>query len=116
MNSKSGAVRRPAERQALAAKVSRDIEANPAADWSVDIMAASIGMSPFHFIRSFKATMGLTPYAFVRHVRLREATRLLTSTRRPILEVALECGFADLSTFNHAFRANFGRTPTEYRR
>ena len=32
-----------------------------------------------------------------------------------ILDIALDCGFGDVSNFNRAFRAEFGVTPRAYR-
>lgn len=58
---------------------------------------------------------GLTPYAFVRQARLREAVRLLLESDFTIARVAAEAGFSDLSTFNHAFKRAFGRSPARFR-
>jgi len=78
-------------------------------------LAASAGMSPHHFLRVFRRLTGMTPYQYLLSARMRRAALELGSTRRPVLEVALEAGFGDLSTFNHRFRAAFGLTPTQYR-
>lgn len=48
--------------------------------------------------------------------RLETAAALLRHSNLPILEVALRCGFGDLSNFHHAFRRKFHRTPHRYRR
>jgi AraC-like DNA-binding protein len=51
----------------------------------------------------------------VRRSRLREAaTRLLTG-RAKVLDIVLECGFDDVSSFNRAFRAEFGVSPRLFR-
>jgi AraC family transcriptional regulator len=47
--------------------------------------------------------------------RLRRAALALASSRRPVIAIALDSGFADLSTFNKTFRVAFGLTPTRYR-
>jgi AraC family transcriptional regulator len=47
--------------------------------------------------------------------RLRRTALALASSHRPIIAVALDSGFADLSTFNKTFRVAFGLTPTQYR-
>ncbi|NIM18801.1 MAG: helix-turn-helix domain-containing protein, partial [Candidatus Latescibacteria bacterium] len=36
--------------------------------------------------------------------------------RTPVLTIALDVGFRSLSSFNTAFRAHYGKTPTGYRR
>jgi len=61
--------------------------------------------------------MGLpAPLALIEQVRLDLATRLLLETDRAILEIALETGFASLSSFYRAFRRSFGISPGHWRR
>lgn len=78
-------------------------------------MAARAGMSKYHFLRVFRRLAGVTPHQYLISARLRRAALALTSSRRPIIAVALDAGFGDLSTFNKTFRAAFGLTPTQYR-
>ncbi len=78
-------------------------------------MAAVAGMSKYHFLRVFRRLTGMTPHQYLISVRLRRAALALTSSRRPVIAVALDAGFGDLSTFNKTFRAAFGLTPTRYR-
>jgi AraC-like DNA-binding protein len=72
-------------------------------------------LSPYHFLRTFRALTGVTPHQYLLRVRLRNAALRLASDSQSILDVALECGFGDLSTFNHAFRAEFHISPRQYR-
>ena len=78
-------------------------------------MAAIAGMSKYHFLRVFRRLTGLTPHQYLISARLRRAALALASSRRPVIAVALDAGFGDLSTFNSRFRATFGLTPTQYR-
>jgi len=78
-------------------------------------MAAVAGMSKYHFLRVFRRLTGVTPHRYLISARLRRAALALTSSRRPVIAVALDAGFGDLSTFNKTFRAVFGLTPTRYR-
>lgn len=82
---------------------------------SLEELSALVGISPYHFLRTFKQVVGLTPHQFLLRRRLREAALRLRTTREPVLDIALDVGFADLSNFNHTFRAAFGTTPTKYR-
>jgi AraC-like DNA-binding protein len=52
---------------------------------------------------------------FLHHYRLREAAARLTAEDRPILTIALECGYGSIGPFNRAFKHRFGVTPTAYR-
>jgi AraC-like DNA-binding protein len=78
-------------------------------------LAARAGLSKYHFLRVFRRLAGVTPHQYLLGARLRRAARGLTTSRRPVVEIALDCGFGDLSTFNHHFRRAFGKTPTRYR-
>lgn len=79
-------------------------------------MAALAHISPAYFSRLFRKTTGKTFGEFLTEVRLGHVCRLLTETTLPIVEVAYESGFRNLSAFNRRFRANYGCTPREYRK
>ena len=78
-------------------------------------MAAMAGLSRHHFLRSFRRLIGMTPYRYLLRVRMARAARRLAATRDPVIAIALEAGFGDLSTFNARFRVIFGTTPSKYR-
>jgi AraC-like DNA-binding protein len=82
---------------------------------SIEELSAIVGISPYHFLRAFKQVAGLTPHQFILRRRLREAALRLRTTAEPVLDIALDAGFGDLSNFNHTFRSAFGTTPTHYR-
>ena len=54
---------------------------------------------------------------FLNHYRVVEARRLLCDQDRDdkLITIALDSGFASLASFNRAFRAIEGRTPSDYR-
>jgi AraC family transcriptional regulator len=47
---------------------------------------------------------------------LRRAAMRLIAEPSQVLDIALESGFGDVSNFNHAFRAEFGVSPSRYRK
>jgi AraC family transcriptional regulator len=93
----------------------RLVESDAARPLELKEMAAVAGMSKYHFLRVFRRLTGVTPHRYLISARLRRAAFALTSSRRPVIAVALDAGFGDLSTFNKTFRAVFGLTPTQYR-
>jgi len=78
-------------------------------------LAREAALSPFHFLRTFERLTGVTPHQYILRARLREAALRLAAEPAKILDIALDCGFADLSNFNRAFRAEFGVNPRAYR-
>ena len=93
----------------------RLVESDAARPLELKAMAAAAGMSKYHFLRVFRRLTGMTPHRYLISVRLRRAALALASSRRPVIAIALDAGFGDLSTFNKTFRAVFDLTPTQYR-
>lgn len=93
----------------------REIEREPSAERELHTLAAGAELSAFQFLRAFRRLTGTTPHQYLLRARLRESAALLRVTDRKIVEIALGCGFNDLSNFNHAFRAEFGVSPRAYR-
>ena len=77
--------------------------------------ADAAGISDRHLQRLFSTELAMTPREFAQRVRMRRAETLLRETRLPIGSIAVACGYGGASDFNRAFRAQFGRTPTEHR-
>ncbi len=93
----------------------RLVESDTSQPLELKAMAAVAGMSKYHFLRVFRRLTGLTPHQYLISARMRRAALALASSRRPVIAVALDAGFGDLSTFNRTFRTVFGLTPTQYR-
>ena len=93
----------------------RYMAAHSAASHTVAGLAGMAKLSPFHFLRSFKATTGVTPHQWLLRARLRAAAEKLATTRAPVTNIALDVGFEDLSNFTRTFRTEFGSSPREYR-
>jgi AraC-like DNA-binding protein len=72
-------------------------------------------LSPYHFLRTFEALTGTTPHQYLLRMRLRRAAFRLRTERAKILDIALGCGFGDVSNFNRSFRAEFTMSPRVYR-
>ena len=79
-------------------------------------LARTARLSPYHFLRTFEGLTGITPHQYLLRLRLRRASVRLFSEKRKIAEIALDCGFGDISNFNRAFRGEFGMSPRTYRR
>ena len=78
--------------------------------------AAAAGMEPENFGRFFRKYMGRSFTEHLAALRIDTAARMLLDGTRPVSEIALETGFANLSNFNRLFRKFRGMTPRECRR
>ena len=78
-------------------------------------LAVRADMSPFHFLRVYRRVTGQTPHRHVLATRLRHAARRLRTSSNRIADIALECGFGDLSHFNASFVSHFRVSPGAYR-
>ncbi len=96
-------------------QVLRLIDEAPERDMSLDRLAQHAGLSPYHFLRTFERATGATPHQYVLRARLRAAAERLADEPAKIIDVALDCGFDDVSNFNRAFRNEFSMTPRAYR-
>ncbi|GLP98030.1 helix-turn-helix domain-containing protein [Paraferrimonas sedimenticola] len=82
----------------------------------VEDLAAQANLSPSHFAVLFKRTMGLSPMQFVLNYRLEQAKQLLTKSDKPLIDIAISCGFSDQAHFSRQFKSEQNETPSNYRK
>lgn len=105
----------PPNAEARVTEIVRRIERYPDDALALAGMAEEAGLSAYHFLRTFERLTGVTPHQYVLRTRLREAALRLAEEPAGVGEIAFDCGFGDVSNFNHAFRAEFGVSPRAYR-
>lgn len=91
------------------------IETNFKEKFSLEKLAFSVKLSPFHFSRLFKKETGYSPYEYIIRTRLNQAKTLLKTTGLNIKEIAYEVGFNSESNFVHTFHKKVKLTPKEFR-
>ena len=80
------------------------------------------GMAKIYFLnekylgRIFFQQTGVSFHQYLNQVRLKHCARLLRSTNKSVLEIALCCGFGNVTYCNRLFREQFGCTPGQYRK
>jgi AraC-like DNA-binding protein len=78
--------------------------------------ARLVHLSEGAFSRFFRLHTGKTFPRFVNELRVGRACRLLTESEKNVTQVALECGFTNLSNFNRQFLRLKGLSPRTFRR
>ncbi|MFA5206463.1 MAG: AraC family transcriptional regulator [Lentisphaeria bacterium] len=78
-------------------------------------LARHAACSQAHLCREFRRHLQQTPTDHVNRRRCVAAAQRLTQTRDTLFAIARDLGFTSLSHFHRLFRAQYGRTPAEYR-
>jgi AraC-like DNA-binding protein len=81
---------------------------------SIDEIARQAAMSPYHFIRQFRALFGETPHQFRMRIRLEHAKRLLVADV-PVTDMCVQLGYSSLGSFSTLFAQHCGLAPSIYR-
>ena len=82
---------------------------------SVSAIAEEVGMSDSRLSTEFKKVYRMTPLEHITRARMQRARRLLRTTDMPVKDIAVECGYYDISGFNRRFKAYTGMTPQQYK-
>nr|WP_207425675.1 hybrid sensor histidine kinase/response regulator transcription factor [Pedobacter sp. SYSU D00535] len=84
------------------------------AEFNIELVAETVGMSRSAFFKKFKSLTNMAPVEFVRETRLKHARKLFDAGERNVAEVAYASGFNNPKYFSTCFKAEFNQTPTEY--
>lgn len=79
-------------------------------------LAEALNVSYRSMARKFKAETGLTVSEKLAEIRLNHAKRSLLSTRLPLYDIAVSCGYDNEFYFSKKFKQKEKLTPSEYRR
>ncbi len=77
--------------------------------------AAYAGFSASYLSRIFRQYAGIGYVEYLNLLRVSRASELLQETGRKVIDVAGECGFGNIRTFNRVFLKYTGRTPSDWR-
>jgi transcriptional regulator GlxA family with amidase domain len=78
-------------------------------------LARRVHLSPWYFIRLFKAETSVTPKQYLLGSRMKHAEALLGGSFLSVKEVAANVGFEDRSHFSRDFKKINGQAPTDFR-
>jgi len=99
----------------LLQKAIRYIHEHYAGEISLESISEHLNVSPFYFSRIFSRLTGLTFKSYVNRYRIEKANNLIQTTTRPITDIAYECGFSSIRTFNRVYKMINGKTPSSGR-
>jgi AraC-like DNA-binding protein len=88
----------------------------PSHRWTIPELADKVGASRSLVAERFAQFLGEPPLTYLARWRLQLAARLLQTTQKTILHVAIDVGYDSEAAFNRAFKREFGLPPAQYRR
>lgn len=92
------------------------IHRHPTQPWSVENLAAEVGMSRSGFAARFMDLVGEPPMQYVRKWRFQIATGWLQDFDMPLAEMAHSLGYESEASFSRAYKRFTGNTPGSVRR
>jgi len=84
--------------------------------WTVEEMAALVGLGTTAFNEKVKSYTGFSPINYLINIRISEAIKLLKKPESNVTEIALDTGFYSSQHFSTTFKKLTGYTPSEFRK
>ena len=84
-------------------------------EFSVETMAAEVGMARTTLYKKLMAITGQGPAEFIRTIRIKRGRALLETSQMQVTEIAYAVGFTTVKSFTMNFKNEYGMTPTEFR-
>ena len=79
-------------------------------------VADKMCMSKSQLNRKIRTITGYNTATYILQMRMEKAKRMLASSETPVSEIAMKCGFEDISYFGRVFKQTFNVTPSQYRK
>lgn len=102
--------------QNLLFKIFKFVENNYKGKCSLYELANETTYNYVYLSKHFSKNTGISYTEYVCRYRINEACYLLMNTNSTMLDIAYECGFDCLRSFNRGFKSIIGISPSEYRK
>jgi AraC-like DNA-binding protein len=89
---------------------------NLAHQWTVEEMAALVGLGTTLFTEKVKSYSGFSPINYLINIRISEAIKLLRRPGVSVTDIALDTGFYSSQHFSTTFKKLTGYRPSEFRK
>ena len=97
-------------------KLEQRLRENLAHQWTVEEMAALVGLGTTAFNEKVKNYSGFSPLNYLINIRISEAIKFLKRQDMNITDIALDTGFYSSQHFSTTFKKLTGYTPSEFRK
>lgn len=106
---------RRGSKDGLIDRILRFVDENYQRDCSLQELSAQLSYDYYYLSKFFIRNTGISYHDFVNEYRVSSACNLLVDAERPIKDIARQCGFDSLRSFNRVFRQRRRITPSQYR-
>jgi AraC-like DNA-binding protein len=97
-------------------RLEETLRKNLSHQWTVEEMAALVGLGTTAFNEKVKNFTGFSPLNYLINIRISEAIRLLKRPDVNVTNIALETGFYSSQHFSTTFKKLTGYTPSQFRK
>jgi len=97
-------------------QLEQTLRQNLSHQWTVEEMAAVVGMGTTLFNEKVKTYSGFSPINYLINIRISEAIKLLKKKETSLTDIALDIGFYSSQHFSTTFKKLTGYTPSEFRK
>ncbi|MFT4679567.1 MAG: AraC-like DNA-binding protein [Flavobacteriales bacterium] len=91
------------------------VENNIYSSLSIDEFARLTSTSVATFKRKFTSIYEVSPGKYLAQRKVEKSLKMLKSSEELVVNIAYDCGFENISTFNRCFKKQVGISPSEYR-
>lgn len=98
------------------AMLEQALRKNLAHQWTVEEMAAHVGLGTTAFTEKVKSFTGFSPLNYLINIRISESIKLLKNAGMNVTQIALDTGFYSSQHFSTTFKKLTGYTPGEFRK
>jgi AraC-like DNA-binding protein len=91
------------------------LHANPARDWTLELLAQEAALSRSAFAERFVQYVGQPPMQYLTHWRMQLATNYLRNGTDSVASIANRVGYESEAAFSRAFKKVLGAPPSEWR-
>lgn len=97
-------------------KLEQTLRENLSHQWTVEEMAALVGLGTTAFSEKVKSYTGFSPLNYLINIRISEVLKLLKRQEVNVTDIALDVGFYSSQHFATTFKKLTGYTPREFRK
>ncbi|RYY56093.1 MAG: AraC family transcriptional regulator [Chitinophagaceae bacterium] len=97
-------------------ELEKELRGNLSHQWTVEEMAALVGMGTTLFNERVKVYSGFSPLSYLINIRISEAIKLLKNVEVSLTDIALDTGFYSSQHFSTTFKKLTGYTPSQFRK